>query len=130
MTRVNPQFSSKSNIAYNMSSGTLKYLYLILTYWLSASLQVVLSAHCAAVCRYAKAALFYSPVDSPMHQTCVRGSKSPKSTISPFLPCDIQHIYIIAVSIRDIAYYNPFMTSWTSPSLSIKFCQYISLYRE
>ena len=54
----------------------------------------------------------------------VRGSKSPKITISPFSPCDIQHIYIIAVSIKDIAYCNPFMTSWTSPSLSIKFSLY------
>ena len=61
--------------------------------------------------------------------TGVRGSKSPKSTISPFSPCDIQHIYIIAVSIKDIAYCNPFVTSWTSLSLSIKFCQYTSLYK-
>ena len=59
----------------------------------------------------------------------VRGSKFPKSTISSFSPCDIIHIYIVAVSIRDIAYYNPFVTSWTSPSLSIKFCQYTSLYK-
>ena len=59
-----------------------------------------------------------------LYYNTVRGSESPKSTISPFSPCDIIHIYIIAVSIKDIAYCNPFMTSWTSPNLSIKFSLY------
>ena len=68
-------------------------------------------------------------VSESVRNKSVRGSKFPKSTISSFSPCDIIYIYIVAVSIRDIAYYNPFVTSWTSPSLSVKFCQYTSLYK-
>ena len=40
-------------------------------------------------------------ISGKLFHTFVRGSKSPKSTISP---CDIQHIYIIAVSTKNIAY--------------------------
>jgi len=60
---------------------------------------------------------FYLPL-AAMRILSVRGSKSPKSTISP---CDIQHIYIIAVSTQKhrlpfhivtpvvtIIHYNPF----------------------